>query len=471
MPSTTLSVAVDRTEYSPYYTPVSKITCFVKTSGADPGAVASVTLFREDGWGAVNVTAKTGVIVGNAVSIVFDLESADRYDVDGILRTILGNYHINATVSDNVALTAKSATFRIAPVSVAELRATTLRGVELTSSTVVRPRMQPKNITGVTIVDVSTSARHDIFVLAYTAVGALLSWDGGAGVPVATAGINRYLLLSFDTTWWVEVEVVGEMLPVGNQTDAVVMDYQRLDDTDLQQIADNVYGTLQASVQVALEPRELNSDPPGSELNTGEHIDQIMEPLAYYSSNFSSTKNWFSIKFPTSNILKVWRIDGFFNSSRAFQVQVADWVVKNGKSGLVEFVPRYGTVLLFRFFGVPWLIFVDREHIPSFWHFRLTAGLRDMDQHKDRQRMRMALARWITVETLVIAGQMSSPGIMGSSVSRDGVSESLTYVQGKGGRYGSQIDFHAGFLWGEPGQRGELDRLRDKFVGVMMVTL
>lgn len=73
------------------------------------------------------------------------------------------------------------------------------------------------NFTGLTIAQITKPGSK---VLAFTAVGTLLSWDGGAGVNVGAGG--TFTLTGADGRQ-VKAVVVALSLPVGNQSDNIVV--------------------------------------------------------------------------------------------------------------------------------------------------------------------------------------------------------------------------------------------------------
>jgi hypothetical protein len=471
VPTASLNVSVDAPEYSPYYAPLRYITAFVDTDSSDPASTVTVTLVREDGYGDVMAASKSLDIAGVVGTAQVTLDLLAARDSVGIFRAIKGRYHVRVKASDSI-LTAVSESFRITPCSVAELKDTLLNGIDMLASNVIKPLSQPTNITGVTIVASSTTQLTGIFPLQFFSVGPYLSWDGGEQVRVATvSGRQVHVIANGDKTSWIQVEVQSQRLPNSDQTDNIVMDLDRVSDEDIAVIADRVYGSLQGRIQTFLEPRELDTDNIGSPLyDPAVFVDEFRDPVTYYKIDWG--RKWFSMKFPTSNIIRVTRLGGFFQQSHAFEVPIDQWLVKNSKGGLVEFVPKNGAILSFQFFGVPFFAYMHLfEHIPSFWHYHLTAGLPDLSNDFDRVRVRTALLRWVAMDVLVQAGMASAPGLIGESTAKDGVSESRSYAQGAGGRYANIVSVHKDFLFGPDGNAGEVKSLRDKFVGVMMVIL
>lgn len=470
MPTSSLTVSVDQPEYSPYYDPLHIITAFVSTVGTDPASTVTITLIREDGYGIVLTVNKPLTIVSGAGTAQVQLDLTTAYDADAIFRAILGKYHVQAKASDS-SVTANSETFRITPTPVQEMKDTLLRGIDMISSEVIRVQRQPVLVTGATVGNVSTTQRRDIFPLVFTNTGPTLSWDSGTAVTVSRVGRHTYTLVSSDESSWIEVTVQGELLPTSDKTESLIMDLDRIKDEDLMTLADRAYGQLQGRINTKLEPREVNTDNVGSVLyNSSEYVDEWMTPVSYYKVDWA--RKWFYVKFPTNNILKVWRLDGFFQSSRALTVDISQWLTMNKKGGEVEFVPKYGAILSFQFYGVPFFAYMHQfDFIPSFWHYRLTVGLEDLKNSVDRARVREALLRWAAMDALILAGTASAPGLIGESTARDGVSESRSYAQGPGGRYANIVTMHKEFLFGVDGFSGEVKRLRDKFTGVMMVVL
>lgn len=467
MATSSITVRMSSNEYSRYYRPLSVVTAKVTTVGAADGVTVTATLVRADGYGTVST--QTSTIASNAVTVSFDLNK-DCFDSNSIYRAIQGVYTVHVTVSDS-GTTADSKQFDIMLVSIKELKARYLRGVDLMASNKTTARSQPKLVTGVTIADTSTGQMRGLSTLAWDATAKTLTWDGGTAVTIDTTVNAEYLLVNASKTAYVEAEVAAELLPATNQSETIVMDYDTIEEEELRQFLLTATGIIEGKLYVSLEPRDFDTEGPTSpKYQSTVYTDRYVEPLAFYKPQWD--KNWLVVKLPYPYLINVSRIEGWFNSSQAFGVDTASWIVKNDIAGEIEFVPKQGAILSFQFYGVPFFAYMYQfNHIPSFWHFRITAGLKDLASDNVRTRVRECIARQAAIDVLTLAGLASAPGLTAQSVSRDGVSQSQTFAQGPGGRYANVILQHSTWLYGADGVSGEIISLRKRLLGMMMTTL
>lgn len=472
MTTSAVTVRMDSTEYSRYYRPTQKITAHVDATGAANGVVVTGTLIRQDGYGTV--ATKTAVVASAHADVVFDL-AVDCNDVKGIYRAKQGRYKVHIIVSD-ASTNADSDEFDVMVLSVRELKERYLRGVDLRASNTIRPRQQPRTITGVTIDDASDSQFRGVFTMVWDVGAKTLSWGDtqhgqGTAVVVDATTNAEYLLTNKANTAYIQVQVVGELLPTSNKTEAIIMDYDSVEEEELRQFVINAYGEIQGRLYVRLEPTDIDTEDQSSpSYDSSVHTDEYVQPISYYRPEY--LKNWLIIKFPHPFLLGISRIEGWFNSSKAFSVPIGDWIVKNQVAGEVEFVAKQGAIMSWQFTGLPFFAFMYTfAHIPSFWHYRLTVGLPDLATDGNRTRVRDCIARYAAIDVLTLAGQASAPGLVGESTSRDGVSESRSYAQGPGGRYANIIQQHQQYLFGADGETGEVKRLKQRLLGLYMVTL
>lgn len=472
MATTSLVLRTDSDEYSRYWDPKRVITAHVHATGAADGTSVIVTLVREDGipvaYGAVST--KTVTTTTQHVDVVFDLDK-DCFDSDGFYRAKQSKYHIHAVTQDNQTA-ADSATFDIMVVCVDELKSLYLMGVDLLATNVVKPRVQPQTVTGVQIVDSSTTQFDGIFTLTYTNATTALAWDGGTAVTIdITKPVVRTSLVNARANAYVDILVTSENLPTTDKTESIIMDYAQITDDQIRAYLKQAYGAIQGQIYVKLEPTTVNTETTGSLSYDGLFYDERAESLTYYRQDWFT--KWFTLKTTYPYVQKVHMLEAWFNATRAASIPVANWIVKNTVAGMLEFVPSSGAVLSFFFYGVPSFAFMTAyAHIPSFWHYKMTVGLPDLKNEDVRVRARQLVARRAAIDVLQLAGLASAPGLTGESTSRDGISQSRSYFQGVGGRYSALIAAHQQFLYGDgKGTVGEIARVRQRLIGLNMVTL
>lgn len=476
----TLAVRVAGTEFSRYgYNASNFVPVTIATTGEADGVVATFTFVRED-WNT-SLASKTASIISGKAKATFDV-AKDFFDSDGIYRAKMGNYHVTVTLPD--ATTANSASFWVSPVTVRELKDKWLRGVDLLASNILEPQNRPfASLTGVDVVNASTTQFKGIFALAWTAGSTnTLSWDGGAAYVVdLTQPVINVQLINGKQNAYVEVQIIPDLLPVGSVTENVILDYAEIEDSVLQSFLTDAYQDIQGRIFVALEPTNYDTERPGdTSYDSTVFTDEYVDPLTYYRDNFFPLDKFLAVRFPAPWIFHngMKRLEAFFNSSKIASIDITQWIVNMQKknTGLVEFVPKVSATLIFAWFTTAGLAFLTRwGSIPSFWHYRLVAGLPDM-QNEGRGRVRSAIARRAAIEALVLAGLASAPGLTGESTSRDGVSQSRSYAQGQGGKYSQIVAQHQMFLFGPQGMQGgatggEILKLRQFLLGLYGVTL
>lgn len=109
------------------------------------------------------------------------------------------------------------------------------------------------------------------------------------------------------------------------------------------------------------------------------------------------------------------------------------------------------------------------NHIPSFWHFWLTAGLRTLDG--EFAVMREAVAKKAAMDIILQTGLAYSGGREFSRITRDQVSEEIRFERGTPGA--RLYEEYRTWLFGDPrtGRRGHLYRFKQRFTGLAMVVL
>lgn len=442
---------------------------------ASTSDVGSVTfdLIREDGYGKVSTL--TGTVASGKANVTFDL-AKDCFDVDGVYRAKQGKYHITATSADLTK--ADSTTFYVMVVPVREFKEKYLRGVDLLAAGVLEAQNKPfLSLTGVTITNSSTTQPPGIYVLAWDAVGKVMTWDGGTAVTIdLTKSFISTQLINAKRNAYIEVEVVTDELPTTNQSENVILDYAEIEDDVLRSFLFDAYQDIQGRIFVSLEPSTYDTERPGdTSYDSTVFTDEYMSPLTYYRDGFFPIDKFLSVRFPHPWIFQhgLKRLEFFFQSTKVSTIDINQWIVNytQGNTGLVEFVPRVGATLIFAWFTTAGLAFLTRwPSIPSAWHYRLTAGLPDLF-NEGRDRVRVAIARKAAIEALSLAGLASAPGLTGESTSKDGVSQSRSYSIGPGGKYSPQIQQHQMFLFGPNGNSGEILKLRQRFLGLYGVTI
>jgi hypothetical protein len=148
--------------------------------------------------------------------------------------------------------------------------------------------------------------------------------------------------------------------------------------------------------------------------------DIMCAPISYMPAN---TGHWMSITVPYGWPILFEYMEGVLDNSRVVSLNT-DWL-QFGQSRYVEVVP-YKNISLWTWMGVnligtmrgPWTM-------PSLWRYRYWAGVRD---EKTPISLVEAVGLRAASKALAILGQMYRGGFASQSVSREGVSESVSYT-------------------------------------------
>ena len=100
-----------------------------------------------------------------------------------------------------------------------------------------------------------------------------------------------------------------------------------------------------------------------------------------------------------------------------------EWIEHSEQGGMIQLVP-YNQEVAFDFVGLIWVNAIrGAAELPNFWHFNMIVGLREASG--DLQEL---VAKKAAVEALQAASLAFRPGLGSLSLSRDGVSESVSYI-------------------------------------------
>jgi hypothetical protein len=189
--------------------------------------------------------------------------------------------------------------------------------------------------------------------------------------------------------------------------------------------ADELEGVM---LQQFIEPTVVVSeiDPSGIEftpslgvLSANTDYDAVRSPVTYYPI---VPGRWIRIQMPFGWILKMESLFGAVAQTRVIDIDQR-WIVVDEPSGFIELVP-FNQKAGFDFLG---LVFVESlrsaTSIPGFWHYKAYAGLRETPPDLLR-----VIGMKAAIPTLTVAGQAFRGGLASESVSRDGVSQSVSYT-------------------------------------------
>lgn len=446
-------VFVDKSEYSRYHLDLSTITATVIDNSPTSGATFTVALIRQDGYGSVCTKTLTES-VSSQYRITFDL-TRDALDSKGIYRAKQGDYIIQ--VSDAFgAIVAASPMFAISIVPVAEIKHTWATGVTFMNYEVILPKQQPQKITGAVITEVPLDHYKGAFPLSYRALDKSLSWKGGD--YVATNGMQPQTLLLLDQQKedYVMVSIDPLSLPSTDQTEVLILDNSRLSDADMIDQVRRATSWVQQRIITKVEPETIDTE-------TSLFADEVAIPQTYYRPTTFS--KWMSFNIPYPNMLDVESITGWFNTAPTATVP-REWYVWSERTGIVELVPSAASQVTWQFYNGVFVMayLLNFPSIPSFWHYRLTCGLRDLNN--ERAIIREAIAKKAVFEMLNSAGSAYRAGYASQSTSRDGISQSEGYTSSATyGTYGGHFTSYKEWL------EKEMKGIKRRFCGIMFTSI
>jgi hypothetical protein len=152
---------------------------------------------------------------------------------------------------------------------------------------------------------------------------------------------------------------------------------------------------------------------------TDTDFDFLVSPLTHFGGPRGA--GWLNIQFPYPQLLRIDSLYGSVANTRVIDIDL-EWIELSQQGGLVQILP-FNQEIAFDFVG---LVFANSVsgyvELPNFWHFNAIAGLRDCPA--DLQEL---IGKIAAINALTTAALAFRPGVGSLSLSRDGVSESVTY--------------------------------------------
>jgi hypothetical protein len=270
-----------------------------------------------------------------------------------------------------------------------------------------------------------------------------LSWRGGPVVPVSLPG--TYILragtsgpaakLTGDNASqdFVCVRVRSVVaLPTSSIAEEILITTQALTDETLGRYIDQAIDWVEKDfLAIYIEPTNVVTDRDPTTVQfaaginaptpifTDTDFDFLVSPLTYFVPK--SKGQWVQIWAPYRQILRVDSLFGAIANTRVIDIDL-EWIEQSEQGGLIQLVP-FNQEIAFDFVGLIWVNAIrGAAELPNFWHFNMIVGLRDADG--DLQEL---LAKKAAIEALQAAALAFRPGLGSLSLSRDGVSESVSY--------------------------------------------
>jgi hypothetical protein len=468
---TSLSVSLDLDEYSKFEVAEGRsvISATITASGGGDmsGEQATIALYKGRRNRDQTVYSGTHTFLGTSdpVSETFTIDlNTDPVDSDYINLVRRGRYFVRATSVSDSLVTADSSDVPISIITAQQLRKTWLFGLNLEASEVRDIKMSPKVVTGVEIEELSSTHLTGFSVLSYVYDGTQtpplrqLSW--GSGGPLVTiTQPGQYLLRLGCSDEYAIVRVRSlNSLPTSTVSEELFVIKSAISDDLLRRLIDQAADWWENDklAGVYLEPTRLVTDPdqPAGDL---PDWDFIVPPITFYPV---VPARWIDIVFPYPSLLKIDEIFGQIANTRIVDIDES-WIEISERNGFCQLVP-FNQSIAFQYIGLVWVESLrGKIELPNFWHFDLVAGLRQVDPV-----ILEVLGKKAAIDALTIAGQAFRGGFASQSISRDGVSESVSYTASAiYGIYSASIEDYRKHI------NKEIKQLRGRYRGVNMVVM
>ena len=393
----------------------------------------------------------SNINVAGTLSTTFDLNLIVDEDEIPLIRR--GEYYIYAYSVADSSINEESEDFLVSLITVDNMKASYLHGVDAKAFRVLMVKNQPSVITGVEVLSVSSGHPLSFFNLVYNIstddsgnVVKTLSWCNGPLVSIST-GINTYILRNSSSSHYIEVRVDYALLPAASVTEQLIIENGPLSPARIREIIERAISWVEDDVlTVFLEPTRIVTNPAPTVTNPVTQSypvledvewDKIVDAVTYQRP---SVGHWINFKFPYQPILKFNELWGEIQGSRVFELDLSG-VEFHSKGGFVEIVP-YNQSLAGSFVGLAWVETTRGTiPIPNFWSFDCLVGYR-----KTPPILLELVAKKSAIDLLVIAGAAFRGPVASQSISRDGVSESVSYIQNQMGIYGPAISVYKAWI-------------------------
>jgi len=386
-----------------------------------------------------------------------------------------GEYFVKVYRSDEVspypvAGTLDSVNFLINPITVHRMRNDWCFGIDFQSSDLRTWRFDPRQITGVSIQEVSRNHKLSFFPLNYRVDpggNRFLSWSGGSVIPISVAHKEYMLPSGGPSSEYIVVKVDHNRLPAATQQEDLFIEELTLSDIAIRRyLSDSIDHVENTLVQVYIEPTELVTDVDPSQLTysgsggalvINNDYDFIKSPISFFPRR---PGQWIDIQFPFPSLLAVDQLYGAVANTRVVHIN-PEWIEVAEKSGYTQLVP-FNTELAFDFIGLIWVEALrSATPIPNFWHYNITAGLRDCPGD-----LLELIGKHAAIPILTAAGAAFRGGYSSQSISRDGVSESVSYTSSAiYGIYSASIEDYRNWI------REHLPAIKNRYRGPQMIVM
>jgi hypothetical protein len=307
-----------------------------------------------------------------------------------------------------------------------------------------------------------------------------LSWNGGTSVSITSTGtvilprgssspVGKIGATSRD---YICVRVRSILaLPEASVAEELLIDKKTLDDNSLREyICEAISWIENDLLATPIEPTNVVTDRDPTTIQfaagvnaptpifTDTDFDLFTSPLTYFVPKTQGS--WIQIQTPWPQLLRVDSLFGAIANTRVIDIDL-EWIEHSEQSGLVQLVP-FNQEIAFDFVGLLWVNAIrGATELPNFWHYNAIVGLRDTPCE-----VQELIAKKAAINALIVAGMALRPGVGSVSLSRDGVSESVSYTtSAEYGVYTGTIKAYKDWI------TEETARLKAKYRGPTMVVV
>ncbi len=373
--------------------------------------------------GTVTIIADTGLAgaAGNAISVSVVVPS--------------GNSVLSAVLAANVLTISLDVTGGVPndPANTATLVAAAIEA--LTDFSAVA--------SGSGVDSLSTAEGPTSFTGGLTNVIRTISWYGGALTTLTGSGTfivrkgetgPKSNLSGIQGGEYICIRVSSvALLPTTNVSEEILINKKKMDDNSLCEYIERSVDWMENIVLVGyIEPTNVVTDRDPTTIQfaagvnaptpilTDTDFDFIVSPLTYFVPR--TTGQWVQVQTQFPQVLRVDSLFGAIANTRVIDVDL-EWIEVTQQGGMLQLVP-FNQEIAFDFIGLLWVNAIrGAAELPNFWHFNLIAGLREATG--DIIEM---IAKKAAIDALTVAGMALRPGVGSVSLSRDGVSESISYT-------------------------------------------
>ena len=185
--------------------------------------------------------------------------------------------------------------------------------------------------------------------------------------------------------------------------------------------------------------------------------DEVVDAVSYRAP---TAGHWMNFKLPYKPLIRFNELYGEVSNTRVIDIAL-EWIEAHERGAFVELIP-FNQRAAFNFQGL-WLLQSVRMDTPiaNFWNFEALVGFREVPP-----ALLEVVAKKAAIDILSIAGMARRPGISSQSLSRDSISESISYTSSStSGLYSAFINEYKEFI------SDNLKHFRGAFKGSGMVVL